>query len=135
VHRSITLVDLQLEAQNSFLFIYNTFIKILYMFRELPCSSSGRLCRNCIYAASGIFTLYAHQMPKPVTAPCSGLVADTSMGFEKTFVRLTLQKMSSSSQTLFNVTEYIYIYIYIHTTHTHTHTHTHTDLKLSYCFV
>ena len=31
VHRSITLVDFQLDAQNSYLFIYNTFIKILYM--------------------------------------------------------------------------------------------------------
>jgi hypothetical protein len=26
VHRSITLVDFQLDAQNSYLFIYNTFI-------------------------------------------------------------------------------------------------------------
>jgi len=34
-----TFVDLQLDAQNSYLFIYNTFIKILYMFRALPCSS------------------------------------------------------------------------------------------------
>jgi hypothetical protein len=32
VHHSITLVDLQLDAQNSYLFTYNTFIKILYMF-------------------------------------------------------------------------------------------------------
>jgi hypothetical protein len=37
VHRSITLVDLQLDAQNSYLFTYNTFIKILYMFQALPC--------------------------------------------------------------------------------------------------
>jgi hypothetical protein len=57
VHRSITLVDLQLDAQNSYLFTYNTLIKILYMFRALPCSSSGGLGRNCIYAASGIVTL------------------------------------------------------------------------------
>ena len=57
VHHSITLVDLQLDAQNSCLFTYNTFIKILYMFRALPCSSSGGLCRNCIYAASGVLTL------------------------------------------------------------------------------
>jgi len=56
VHRSITLVDFQLDAQNSYLFLYNTFIKILYMFRALPCSSSGGLRRNCIYAASGIVT-------------------------------------------------------------------------------
>ena len=33
------------------------FIKILYMFRALPCSSSGGLRRNCIYAASGIVTV------------------------------------------------------------------------------
>ena len=43
LHRSITLVDLQLDAQNSYLFTYNTFIKILNMFRALPCSSSGGL--------------------------------------------------------------------------------------------
>jgi len=47
VHRSITLVDLQLDAQNSYLFTHNTFIKILYMFPALPCSSSGGLRRNC----------------------------------------------------------------------------------------
>ena len=57
VHRSITLVDFQLNAQNSYLFIYNTFIKILYMFRALPWSSSGGLRRNCIYAVSGIVTV------------------------------------------------------------------------------
>jgi len=56
VHRSITLFDLQLDAQNSYLFTYNTFIKILYMFRALPCSSSGGLRRNCVYAASSIVT-------------------------------------------------------------------------------
>jgi hypothetical protein len=44
VLRSITLIDFQLDAQNSYLFIYNAFIKILYMFRALPCSSSGGLC-------------------------------------------------------------------------------------------
>jgi len=52
-----TLFDLQLDAQNSYLFTYNTFIKILYMFRALLCSSSGGLRRNCIHAASGIVTL------------------------------------------------------------------------------
>jgi len=57
VHHSITLVHFQLDAQNSYLFTYNTFIKILYMFRALPCSSSGGLCHNCTYAASGIVTL------------------------------------------------------------------------------
>jgi len=57
VHRSITLIDFQLDVKNSYLFIYNIFIKILYMFRALPCSSSGGLRRNCIHAASGIVTL------------------------------------------------------------------------------
>jgi hypothetical protein len=57
VHRSTILVDFQLDAQNSYLFTYNTFIKILYMFRALPSSSLGGLRRNCIYAASGIVTL------------------------------------------------------------------------------
>jgi hypothetical protein len=56
LHRSITLVDLQLDAQKAYLFTYNTFIKILYMFRALPFSSSG-LRRNCIYTVSGIVTL------------------------------------------------------------------------------
>jgi hypothetical protein len=51
------LVDLQLDAQNSYLFTYNTFIRILYMFRALPCSSSRGLHRNCIYAVSGIVTV------------------------------------------------------------------------------
>jgi hypothetical protein len=37
VHHSITLVDLQLDAQNSYLFMYNTFIKILYVFRACDC--------------------------------------------------------------------------------------------------
>jgi len=57
VHRSTTLVDLQLDAQISYLFTYNTFIKILYMFRALPHSSSGSLRRNYVYATSGIVTL------------------------------------------------------------------------------
>jgi len=48
----MTWVDLQLDAQNSYLFTYNTFIKILYMFRSLLCSSSGGLRHNCIYAVS-----------------------------------------------------------------------------------
>jgi hypothetical protein len=52
VHYRIILVDLQLDTQNSYLFTYNTFIKILYMFRELSCSSSGSLRRNSIYVAS-----------------------------------------------------------------------------------
>jgi len=56
-HCNITLVYLQLDAQNSYLFTYNTFIKILYTFPALPCSSSEGLRRNCIYAASGIVTL------------------------------------------------------------------------------
>ena len=47
MHRSETLVDLQLDAQNYYLFTYNTFIKILYVFRALSCSSSGGPRRNC----------------------------------------------------------------------------------------
>jgi hypothetical protein len=48
----LALVDLQLDAQDSCLFTYNTSIKILYMFRALPCSSSGGLRRNGIYVLS-----------------------------------------------------------------------------------
>jgi len=62
---NLTLVDFQLDAQNSYLFMRNIFIKILYMFRALLCSSSGGLRRNCIYAASGIVTLQ-------VTVLCTG---------------------------------------------------------------
>jgi hypothetical protein len=40
VRRSITLVDFQHDAQNFYLFMYNTFSIILYMFRVLLCSSS-----------------------------------------------------------------------------------------------
>jgi hypothetical protein len=57
VRHSATLVDLPLDAQNSCLFTYNIFIKILYMFRALLCSSSGGLRRNCVYAATGIVSL------------------------------------------------------------------------------
>ena len=57
MHRSITLVDLQIDAENSYLFTYNIFIKILHMFQALSCSSSGGLCHNRIYAASVIITL------------------------------------------------------------------------------
>jgi hypothetical protein len=49
---NVTLADFQLDAQNSYLFTYNTFIKLLYMFRALPCSSSGGLRRNCLNARS-----------------------------------------------------------------------------------
>jgi hypothetical protein len=86
VHRSITLVDLQLEAQNSYLFTYNTFIKILYMFRALPRSSSRGLRCNCIYAASGIITLCRWLSCAPVNR-CTGqsktsrVMLETCRGF------------------------------------------------------
>jgi hypothetical protein len=52
VHHIITLFDLQLDTQNSYLVTYNTFIKILYMFRALPCSYSGGLRRKCVSSLS-----------------------------------------------------------------------------------
>jgi len=63
VHRSIILVNFQLDAQNSYLFTYNTFIKILYMFRALSCSSSGGLRRNCIYMQPLASSLSAGDCP------------------------------------------------------------------------
>jgi len=51
----LTLVDLQLDAQNSYLFTYNAFIKILYLFRALPCSSLGGLRRNCVYVCVCVY--------------------------------------------------------------------------------
>jgi hypothetical protein len=53
MHRSITLVDLQLDAQNSYLFTYNKLIKIIYLFRALLCSSSGGLRRSFIQGVPG----------------------------------------------------------------------------------
>jgi len=58
-----TFVDLQLDAQNSYLFIYNTLTKILYTFRALPCSSSGGLRRNCIYMQPLVLSLSAGDCP------------------------------------------------------------------------
>ena len=69
VHRSITLVNFEFDAQNSYLFIYNKFIKILYMFRALPCSSSGGLRRNCVCAAYGIVTLQKSDLSKITVLP------------------------------------------------------------------
>ena len=63
MHRSITLVDLQLDALNSYLFTYSAFIKILYMFRALPYSSSGGLRRNCIYMQPLVSSLSAGDCP------------------------------------------------------------------------
>jgi hypothetical protein len=61
VHRSITLVDLQLDAQNSYFFMYKAFIKILYM---LPCSSSGGLHHNCIYSNFRQLIFYRVTIPE-----------------------------------------------------------------------
>ena len=77
LHRGITLVDLQLDAQNSYLFTNNTFIKILYMFRTLPCSSSGGLRRNCIYMQPLVSSLSAgdcrvHRIRKVFLNRCTG---------------------------------------------------------------
>ena len=60
----------QLDAQNSCLFTHNTLIKILYMFRALPCSSSGGLRRNCIYAASGIVIIYLRIIHLLISCTC-----------------------------------------------------------------
>ena len=60
MHRSITLVVLQLDAKKSYLFTYNTFITIVYMFRALPCLPSGGLRRNCIYAAEEFYLKFYH---------------------------------------------------------------------------
>jgi hypothetical protein len=48
---------LQLDALNSCLFTYNTFIKLLYMFRALTLLIIRGPRRNCVCAASGIVTL------------------------------------------------------------------------------
>jgi hypothetical protein len=56
VHHSITLVDLQFDAQTSCLFTYNTLIKILYMFRAYLAHLQEVYV--VMHAASGIVTLY-----------------------------------------------------------------------------
>jgi hypothetical protein len=55
---SMSFVDLQLDAQNSYLFTYNTFIEILYMFRALPCSYSGGP-RRIVYVQPLVLSLSA----------------------------------------------------------------------------
>jgi hypothetical protein len=65
-------VYFQLDAQNSYLFTYNTFIKILYMFRALPCSSSGGLRRNCIYMCVCLSLVNLH-------TKCMGLIKLSSV--------------------------------------------------------
>jgi hypothetical protein len=52
VHRSITLVDFQIDEQNSYLFTSNIFIKILYIFRALLCLYSGGIRRNSFLTAA-----------------------------------------------------------------------------------
>jgi len=88
MHRSKTLVDLQLDAKNSYLFIYNIFIKILYMFRALPCSSSGGLRRNCIYAASGIVTFFRWLSCAPVNRERKKLFLNRCTGQSPAFIAL-----------------------------------------------
>jgi len=92
----VILVDFQLDAQNSYLFTYNTFIKILYMFRALPCSSSGGIRRNCTYAASGIVTLcrwlFVHRLRKNFLNRCTGqspAESDDTRGCIYTFTTYT----------------------------------------------
>jgi hypothetical protein len=50
----LTLFDLDLDAQNSYLFTYNTFIKILYMFRPLTGAQDSHLQRVTIPEAAYI---------------------------------------------------------------------------------
>jgi hypothetical protein len=47
------------------------YIKYLYMFRVILCSSSGR--QNCIFTASGIVTLYERPYSAPVESGLSPL--------------------------------------------------------------
>ena len=63
VHRSITLVNLQLDAQNSYLFTYNTFIKTLYMFRALPCSHLQEVYVVIVYMQPLVLSLSAGDCP------------------------------------------------------------------------
>jgi hypothetical protein len=59
----IGLVNFQLYAQNPYLFVYNIFIKILYMFRALPCSSSGGLRRIIVYIIIIIIIIFNLRTP------------------------------------------------------------------------
>ena len=63
-----TLVDLQLDVQNSYLITYNTFIKMLYMFRALPCSSSGGLRPNCSSFLTGAQDSHLQKVTIPEAA-------------------------------------------------------------------
>ena len=48
------MIDFQLDPQNSYLFIHNTFIKILYMFLAVRCSSSGGLILSMQHLVSSL---------------------------------------------------------------------------------
>jgi hypothetical protein len=89
----LTLVDRQLDAQNSYLFTYNTFINILYVFRALLCSSSGDLRRNCIYAASGIVSLCRRQSCEPIKKELSRLKNIVLFSQSRNFVFERFRKM------------------------------------------
>jgi len=73
-------------------FIYNTFFNILYMFRASPCSSSGGLRRNRIYAASGIVTLCRWLSCAPVKSSLLTGAQDSHLQ------RVTLHLLKSSTR-------------------------------------
>ena len=58
------------------------------MFKALPCSSSGGLRCNCIYAASGIVTLCSFQN-KFIILPCGRLVDKNTFSKMCVFKSLT----------------------------------------------
>jgi len=51
---SIALVNFHIDTKILYLFTYNTFIKILYMFRAVHCSSSGGLIVSLHHLVSSL---------------------------------------------------------------------------------
>jgi hypothetical protein len=68
-------VNFQPYAQNSLLiYIYNTFIKILYMFRAVCCSPSEGL--NCIYKLNSVALVWERTIPTEWLPPVDEVSAN-----------------------------------------------------------
>jgi hypothetical protein len=86
VHRSIILVDLQLDAQNSYLFTHNTFIKIFYTFGANYCDSIDTRFNHI----RRIYLKFYHYQFSIISnaANCNTVILDNSIFTEWRYQRL-----------------------------------------------
>jgi hypothetical protein len=78
---AVNLVDLQLDTQNSYLFTYNTFIKILYMFQALRITPwATQYTRNLIISEEFYLKFYYYQILLIInTANYNTVILDNSL--------------------------------------------------------